>query len=228
MAIDGKKIRQLRKEAGFTQETLGKKLGVIKQTVSSWENNISEPNSEILSNIASIFNVSVDYLLETKNFYNQSTDENIKKERKHSYFFFFFDDLLKNIFTSRLKKTLSDKGLSEDEFCKLVSFNTEKCSSYLNGECEPSLEDLVKIANALNVSIDYLLDTSKRKIITEEEEMLLQSFNQCDDECKKYLIAKAGVLCVEGISAVAAGEYGKYADEGKKSYPSSGTEGKNN
>ena len=55
MAVSGERIRQLRKEAGLTQEALGKKLGVIKQTVSSWENGISEPNSEILSNMASIF-----------------------------------------------------------------------------------------------------------------------------------------------------------------------------
>ena len=75
------------------------------------------------------------------------------------------------------------------------------------------------------MSTDYLLDTSRRKRITVEEEMLLQSFNRCDDECKKYLLAKAGVLCVEGISAVAAGEYGRYADEEKKSRPSSGTGG---
>ena len=51
MAVSGERIRQLRKEAGLTQEALGKKLGVIKQTVSSWENGISEPNSEILSNM---------------------------------------------------------------------------------------------------------------------------------------------------------------------------------
>ena len=75
------------------------------------------------------------------------------------------------------------------------------------------------------MSTDYLLDISHRKRITKEEEALLQSFNRCDDECKKYLLAKAGVLCVEGISAVAAGEYGRYADEEKKSRPSSGTGG---
>lgn len=62
MAVDGNRIKQLRKDAGLTQEALGKKLGVIKQTVSSWENNISEPNSEVLLSMASIFNVSIGYL----------------------------------------------------------------------------------------------------------------------------------------------------------------------
>lgn len=64
MSLNGKKIKQLRKKSGLTQEALGKKLGVIKQTVSSWENDISEPNSDVLSNIASIFNVSLDFLLD--------------------------------------------------------------------------------------------------------------------------------------------------------------------
>ncbi len=204
MAIDGEKIRQLRKEAGFTQETLGKKLGVIKQTVSSWENNISEPNSEILSNIASIFNVSVDYLLETKNFNNQSTGEDIKKGRNHSYFFFFFDDLLKNIFTSRLKKTLSDKGLSEDEFCKLVSFNTEKCNSYLNGEYEPSLEDLIEISQTLDISTDYLLGQIPKISISEKK--LLNAFTKLDIDNQDIIIGKTKELLKEQQSPVAADE----------------------
>ena len=74
MAVDGNRIRLLRKQAGLTQEELGKKMGVIKQTVSSWENNISEPNSEILLSLASVFDVSVDYLLE-----NDSLENSIKK-----------------------------------------------------------------------------------------------------------------------------------------------------
>ena len=48
MAVNGNIIKQLRKEAGLTQGELGKKLGVVKQTISSWENNVSEPNSETL------------------------------------------------------------------------------------------------------------------------------------------------------------------------------------
>lgn len=38
--MEGIRIKQLRKEAGLTQAELGKQLGVVKQTISSWENNI--------------------------------------------------------------------------------------------------------------------------------------------------------------------------------------------
>lgn len=59
----GNKIKKLRKESGLTQVEFGNKLGVVKQTVSSWENGVSNPNNETLINIASIFNISIDELL---------------------------------------------------------------------------------------------------------------------------------------------------------------------
>lgn len=214
MAVDGNRIRQLRKNSGLTQEELGKKLGVIKQTVSSWENNISEPNSEVLSKIASVFNVSIGYL-----YGNVSSDIDYANYQMDTPEFALD-------FKMRIRDLMAEQKMSEEEFAEKTGFNYEKKDSYLYGNRIPSIEDLIKIAGALNVSTDYLLDVSQRKRITAEEDMLLQSFNRCDDECKRYLLAKAGVLCVEGISAVAAGEYGKYVDEEKKSFPSSGTGGK--
>ena len=71
------------------------------------------------------------------------------------------------------------------------------------------------------------LDTSESphdQHLSPNERTLLQAFDRCSEECKQYLIAKAHVLSVEGISAVAAGEYGKYIDEEKKSHPLNGTE----
>lgn len=71
------------------------------------------------------------------------------------------------------------------------------------------------------------LDTSEYphdQQLSSDERTLLQAFDRCSEECKQYLIAKAQVLSVEGISAVATGEYGKYIDEAKKSHPSDGIE----
>lgn len=206
MAVDGNRIRQLRNDSGLTQEALGKKLGVIKQIVSSWENNISEPNSEVLSKIASVFNVSIGYLYE-----NTSSGIDYANYQMDSPEFSL-------AFKMRIRDLMAEQKMSEEEFAQRAGFNYEEKDSYLYGNRIPSIEDLIKIAGSLNVSTDYLLDISKRKHISAEEEMLLQSFNRCDKECKKYLISEAGVLCVEGISAVAAGEYGKYVDEEKKHF----------
>lgn len=213
MAVNGNKIKRLRKEAGLTQEALGKKLGVVKQTISSWENNISEPNSETLSALSELFGVSV---LELYDHAASNIDyANYKMDTPE----FALD------FKMRIQDLMDEQKMSENEFAQKTGFHKEEKDAYLYGNKMPSIEDLIKIAGALNVSVDYLLNISKRKRITAEEETLLQKFNRCDDECKQYLLAKAGVLCVEGISAVAAGEYGKYVDDEKKSFPSSGTEG---
>lgn len=71
----GSKIKKLRKEKGLTQIEFGNQLGVVKQTVSSWENGVSSPNNETLIKIASIFDVSIDELLGLDK--NTSSDSHI-------------------------------------------------------------------------------------------------------------------------------------------------------
>lgn len=210
----GKRIVELRKRQGLTQAELARAMGISRSALSLYEIEKREPDIETLSKLASLFNVPVGYILGNEHEvidyanYTMDTPE------------FAFN------FKMRVRDLMAEQKMSEDDFAKRTGFHTDEKDSYLYGNKIPSIEDLIKISKALNVSTDYLLNISTRKRITAEEEMLLQTFNRCDDECKKYLLAKAGVLCVEGISAVAAGEYGKYVDEEKKSFPSSGTEGK--
>lgn len=59
----GDKLKQLRKQANLTQEELGKKLGVAKNTVSYWESDDSQPSLDTIKEISILFQVSVDYLL---------------------------------------------------------------------------------------------------------------------------------------------------------------------
>jgi transcriptional regulator with XRE-family HTH domain len=59
----GKKISDLRREKGITQEEMAEKFGVSPQAVSKWENDISCPDIMMLPKIASMFGVTVDELL---------------------------------------------------------------------------------------------------------------------------------------------------------------------
>lgn len=59
----GEKIYKLRKEKGFSQETLAEKLGTTRQAISKWENNQGFPETEKLLQLSNIFEVSVDFLL---------------------------------------------------------------------------------------------------------------------------------------------------------------------
>ena len=59
----GQRICELRTAFGGSQVDLAKKLGVVKQTVSNWENENIQPSIEMLVRLARLFNVTTDYLL---------------------------------------------------------------------------------------------------------------------------------------------------------------------
>ncbi|WP_426350085.1 helix-turn-helix domain-containing protein [Alloiococcus sp. CFN-8] len=59
----GMNIKKLREAKGYSQEIVAEKLGVSRQAVSKWENNISEPSTENLLNLSVLFNVEIDSLI---------------------------------------------------------------------------------------------------------------------------------------------------------------------
>lgn len=59
----GSRLRDLRNEKKLTQDDLGKMLNVSGKTIGAWERDSRQPNIEAINKIASIFNVSTDYLL---------------------------------------------------------------------------------------------------------------------------------------------------------------------
>lgn len=57
------KIKELRLENALTQKEFAERLGLDAHNVGDWERGKGEPNSDMLVKIASVFGVSVDYLL---------------------------------------------------------------------------------------------------------------------------------------------------------------------
>ena len=66
----GNKIAHKRKDLGMTQTDFADELSVTRQTVSRWEAGTVMPDIDKISDIASILNVSCDYLLK-----DEITDE---------------------------------------------------------------------------------------------------------------------------------------------------------
>ena len=60
-------IKEIRKKEGLTQEELALKLSVTRQAVSNWETGKNLPDIEILINISSVFNISLDQLIKGDN-----------------------------------------------------------------------------------------------------------------------------------------------------------------
>ena len=63
----GRRIAQLRKEQGLTQEELAQSLDVSSQAVSKWENDVSCPDISLLPKLANTLHTTTDYILSGKN-----------------------------------------------------------------------------------------------------------------------------------------------------------------
>ena len=61
--ISASNIIKLRTEAGLTQAELGEKLNYSDKTISKWERGEAIPDAYVLTQLAEIFGVTVDYLL---------------------------------------------------------------------------------------------------------------------------------------------------------------------
>ena len=77
-----KRIRDLREDNHLTQEDLATQLGISKRTLLRYESGVSEPTISVLISLSLLFNVSVDYIIGTKD--PTEIDEiSIKNELDH-------------------------------------------------------------------------------------------------------------------------------------------------
>ncbi|MBR3908417.1 MAG: helix-turn-helix transcriptional regulator [Clostridia bacterium] len=58
----------------------------------------------------------------------------------------------------RLKEIRKSKGISQLKMAMDLNTNQNTISRYETGDREPGINELIKIADYLNVSVDYLLE----------------------------------------------------------------------
>ena len=138
----GKRISELRRASGMTQEEFGKKLGVIKQTVSSWENDLSEPNHAATVTIAKLFGVTTDYLLGAEGD-TMGTEEKI------------------NEITQRVGRNIrsirEQAGLSQRDFAEGFGVSNGAVGMWETGKRQPDLNMLIQIAQFGGTNLDDLV-----------------------------------------------------------------------
>ena len=59
----GSHLRMLRERYGISQEELGRRVGRAGSVISNYENNIKVPTLDVLTTMARIYDVSLDYLV---------------------------------------------------------------------------------------------------------------------------------------------------------------------
>lgn len=151
----GNKILELRKKEGLSQEELGEKIGVTRQTISNWELDETVPNSEQLKLLSKELKISIDELLnnDINNVIINKVNSN-KKILKLILILLIFWICLIGIFTTFIGKSIinlvSDFEKPENyniiNYCKIGEtsyeiefdsnkyFNCKNCSSEMNSE----------------------------------------------------------------------------------------------
>jgi len=129
----GKTLKQLRNNANLTQQELATKLKVAPSTIGMYESDKRMPDTTLLSEIATLFNVSVDYLL---------------------------GRIINDNFNDRFKKLRLQHNLTQQELAEALDINRTSISKYENGVQVPEVDVLKAIAIFFNVTVDYLLGTT--------------------------------------------------------------------
>ncbi len=87
----------------------------------------------------------------------------------------------------RLKRLREDRRLTQDELSDLLGIGHAQMNRYENGKTEPGPEAIIKFANVLEVTTDYLLglvdepgEHLREAELTAEERKLLAAYRRGD------------------------------------------------
>lgn len=100
----------------------------------------------------------------------------------------------KSSFGQRLKETREAKALTKDALGKLVKIHYSQIGRYERNEASPSADILKKMANALDVSTDYLMNGTTADLAAEniQDKTLINQFNRIAElsEENKTVVSK--------------------------------------
>lgn len=71
---------------------------------------------------------------------------------------------MENVFPKRLKKIMKDEHITQSDLAKKIGVTRQSISTYLNGDRNPDIIVLKRLADVLSVSSDYLIGLSDFEI----------------------------------------------------------------
>ena len=87
-------------------------------------------------------------------------------------------------FAANLKRFRKRKKYSQVALAKELNYGHTAIANYESGRNEPSIDDLIKIANALNISLDELVGKNPSK----KEECFLHEFQKLSEENQNRIL----------------------------------------
>ncbi|MHA0856486.1 helix-turn-helix domain-containing protein [Paenibacillus sp. CMAA1364] len=109
------RIAALREARGWTQDELSRVVGITRASLSHYEKSRRKPDFEMLTKLADIFEVSIDYLIGRTSNPNLVMEEDVRE---------FVDDLelSDDKLLERFNLTIDGRSLSEEEAQRFIAF----------------------------------------------------------------------------------------------------------
>ena len=123
------KLKMLRKEKGFTQESLADKLNVSRQAITKWESGDGIPDIENLKQISILFNTTIDELVK------EDKDINLENKKNYSEIYELEIDHTKHF----------DINIDKINELKIMSNNEEKVKIEILSNEEENLKESFKV-----------------------------------------------------------------------------------
>ena len=123
------KLKMLRKEKGFTQESLADKLNVSRQAITKWESGDGIPDIENLKQISILFNTTIDELVK------EDKDINLENKKNYSEIYELEIDHTKHF----------DINIDKINELKIMSNNEEKVKIEILSNDEENLKESFKV-----------------------------------------------------------------------------------
>lgn len=134
----------------------------------------------------------------------------------------------------RLKEIRKERGMTQENLADALNYVKTTVSNYENGHNDPSVNDLKKIARALNISVDYLLCVTdiKRPYYQDENSpafnSLAEGLHMLSDVQKEYLIHYMKFMIYSNTSCAQPAKMRLKASEASVEYKAIPRKGKNN
>lgn len=148
----------------MNQGDFAEAIGVSKATVSHYVNGQSFPHGKRLEKIAEVLNVSPGFFYENSDALTQAMNK-------------------ENMFADNLNALMHKQEITQTELSNGTGISRQSICYYVNGKQLPSQDQMIKIAEFLNVSVDELTGKPEIEPLFQETKVVVTRMPETPMEC---------------------------------------------
>jgi len=156
-----KRLRELRKENGLSQEEIANRLSVSQQSYARWESGNHAPTLDTLEKVSSYFKVTIAYLVGETNV-RQFTDDKqeVYKVPQEEARALELDNTANTTFGERLRQVRELEGLTQVEVAEGLGISQPAYQAWETERKNATKETIKRLSDFFGVSYSYLLGIS--------------------------------------------------------------------